>query len=220
MEEDTIEKFKIQHFENYKRAINELVINNTNILVDDDILSLIKKPPLDSMDIIKSKFLEVAKKNKVIINIEELENILLDYRNKVGNFQNIKDIRIEEIEQFIDNFKPIKEFDVFKITKKDLLKIDRKLKKQIKEKLIASLEDTIIKNVNFTFTDKTSSDTQKKMITEIIKFLKGNYLKQLLESIDFKILVKDTTLINGIKEQGERYLFTKENSYIFKNLED
>lgn len=220
MEEDTIEKFKIQHFENYKRAINELVINNTNILVDDDILSLIKKPPLDSMDTIKSKFLEVAKKNKVIINIEELENILLKYRNKVGNFQNIKDIRIEEIKQLIDNFKPIKEFDVFKITKKDLLKIDRKLKKQIKEKLIASLEETIIKNVNFTFTDKTPADVQKKIVTEIIKYLKGSYLKQLLESIDFKILVKDTTLINGIKEHGERYLFTKENSYIFRNLED
>ena len=29
-----------------------------------------------------------------------------------------------------------------------------------------------------------------------------------------KILVKDTTLINGVKEQGERYIFTKTNSRI------
>ena len=42
------------------------------------------------------------------------------------------------------------------------------------------------------------------------------YPKQILENIELKILVKDTTLINGIKEQGERYLFTNNNSYIFK----
>ena len=35
------------------------------------------------------------------------------------------------------------------------------------------------------------------------------------ENIDIKILVKDTTLINGVKEQSERYLFTLENSRLF-----
>ena len=45
---------------------------------------------------------------------------------------------------------------------------------------------------------------------------KLNYVKQVLESIDFKIIVKDTTLINGVREQGERFLFTKMNSYLLK----
>ena len=36
------------------------------------------------------------------------------------------------------------------------------------------------------------------------------------DNIDFKMLVKDTTLVNGTKEHGERYLFTLNNSRIFK----
>lgn len=50
----------------------------------------------------------------------------------------------------------------------------------------------------------------------MIKFVSSTFLKQLLESIDFKVIVKDTTLINGVREQGERYLFTKMNSYLLK----
>ena len=59
------EKIKLQHIESYKKAIIETIKNNTNSLIDDDIMSLIKKPPLDSMDQIKSKFLDLAKKNNV-----------------------------------------------------------------------------------------------------------------------------------------------------------
>ena len=66
--EDTLKKFKEQHLENYKSAILEIITNNTNVLVDEDIMSLVKKPPLDSMDVIKSKFLDVAKKNKVVLD--------------------------------------------------------------------------------------------------------------------------------------------------------
>jgi hypothetical protein len=33
--------------------------------------------------------------------------------------------------------------------------------------------------------------------------------------VDIKILVKDTTLINGVKEQSERYIFTLENSRLY-----
>ena len=49
------------------------------------------------------------------------------------------------------------------------------------------------------------------------KYLKKNYLSQLLENIDIKILVKDTTLINSTKEQSERYLFTLNNSRLLKD---
>ena len=53
---ETIEELKLNHFKNYRNALIENVRNNTNVLVDDDIMSLLKKPPLDSMDLIKSKF--------------------------------------------------------------------------------------------------------------------------------------------------------------------
>ena len=41
----------------------------------------------------------------------------------------------------------------------------------------------------------------------------------MLENIDIKILVKDTTLINGAKEQAERYLFTLNNSRLLNDLD-
>ena len=45
--------------------------------------------------------------------------------------------------------------------------------------------------------------------------MNSNYLKQLNDNISIKILVKDQTLMSGVLEQGERYLFTKANSHIF-----
>ena len=71
-----VENFKKQHFENYKRAIEENIKKNTSTLVDEDIMSLLKKPPLETMDLIKSKFLDVAKKNKKVLNTENLDKIL------------------------------------------------------------------------------------------------------------------------------------------------
>ena len=43
---DTLDEFKKQHVENYKKAVIELIKNNTKVLFDDDINSIIKKPPL------------------------------------------------------------------------------------------------------------------------------------------------------------------------------
>ena len=61
-------------------------------------------------------------------------------------------------------------------------------------------------------------DIKKKIVTEVTKFVNGSYQKQLLENVDFKVLVKDTILMNGTKEQNERYLFTLNNSRIFSDL--
>ena len=65
---------------------------------------------------------------------------------------------------------------------------------------------------------KDSEDREKtEKISELfLKYMKTTYQKQLLDSIDIKQMVKDRTLINGINEQKERYLFTKTNSHIFK----
>ena len=40
-----------------------------------------------------------------------------------------------------------------------------------------------------------------------------------MESVDIKILVKDTTLMNGTKEQGERYLFTLDHSRLLNEID-
>ena len=79
----TVEEFKKQHIENYKKAVYELLKNNSTVLVDEDIMLLLKKPPLDSMDVIKSKFLDLAKKQKIILDDIKLNKIIDDYRKDV-----------------------------------------------------------------------------------------------------------------------------------------
>ena len=78
MNQETIEDFKQKHFENYKNAVLETLKNNTISLFDDDVLFLLKKPPLDSMDVIKSKFLDLAKKQKIILDDIKLNKIIDD----------------------------------------------------------------------------------------------------------------------------------------------
>ena len=73
----------------------------------------------------------------------------------------------------------------------------------------------IVNNVDLIFTKSVDEVSKNKFTLELEKFLKKGYLKQIIENVDFKVLVKDTILINSIKEQGERYLFTMQNSRIF-----
>ena len=157
--DDTLKNLKEQHFNNYKKAILEIVKNNSNVLVDEDIMSLFRKPPLDSMDLIKSKCLDLAKKNKLVIDVTSLDNMLDKYRTNLFELCDcIKKTRILELENVINKF-----------------------------------------------------------YEELKKYLNNSYQKQLLENVDFKILVKDTILTNNIKEQGERHIFTLNNSRIFKS---
>ncbi len=214
---DTLDEFKKQHRENYKNAIIELIKNNTNVLFDEDIKTLVAKPPLDSMDVIKVKFLELAKKNDIILDTLDLTRLIDNYRNNLLKWiPTLKDERIDPLVNIISNYKLENDNDLIKLNKKDFVDINRKLKKKLKEKIIDEIDKKIVNSVNSIFTKNVSADIKDKFVPEMKKFLTGKYLKQLLESIDFKVLVKDTTLINLIKEQGERYIFTRKNSYIFK----
>ena len=84
----------------------------------------------------------------------------------------------------------------------------------MKEDLTSVIDKKIVKFVNQLFTSDVDEKIKDDMSSEMIKYVQSNYIKQLLESVDFKIIVKDTTLINGVREQGERFLFTKMNSYL------
>lgn len=215
MEKQTMEELKDKHLENYKLAVYEILKSNTKGLFEEDILSLLKKPPLDSMDIIKCKFLNVAKKYKTLIVTEELDRCLILYRqDAIKIIYELEKERINFFEDKIMLFKPNKEIDVIKFNKKDFNTLNRKIKNQLKKSLLDIVDKNIVKNVNKLFTENSASDGEQSFSREMVKFLKTTYIKQLLESVDFKIIVKDTTLINRVKEQGERYLFTKKNSYL------
>ena len=214
---DTLEEFKKQHLDNYKQAIMEIIRNNTDVLVNEDIMSLLRKPPLDSMDAIKSKYLDLAKKNKIVLDTVKLDELLEEYRKDVVKCcDKVKEIRISALEKIVNNVEFIKDTDIIKFNKKDFSEINKNIKKVFKDFLQDSVEKKIINCVDSVFFDEIDDLSKKKICDEVVKFIKGTYQKQLLESIDFKILVKDTTLINGIKEQGERHLFTLANSRIFK----
>ena len=125
---DTLEEFKKQHVENYKKAIIEIVNNNTEVLVNEDIMSLIRKPPLDSMDSIKSKFLDLAKKNKIILNTSKLDEMIDAYRNDIAKCcDKVKKIRVNALEDIVKNVSFNKANDVIKFNKKDFNEINKQI---------------------------------------------------------------------------------------------
>lgn len=217
MHNNSKKDIKDQHIVNYKNTIIEVIKNNTNSLVDDDIMSLIRKPPLDSMDLIQSKFLSMAKKNKIVLKSDELSKILNNYRHEIiGLSDNLKKIRVDELVKKVNSSK-LKDNEILKINKKDFTEINKEIKKLIKGKVNDTIQKEILDKVELLFSKDINSDIKDKIKKEITKYLKKQYLSQLIENIDIKILVKDTTLINSTKEQSERYLFTLNNSRLLKD---
>ena len=78
-----------------------------------------------------------------------------------------------------------------------------------------NVDTQVISKIKSIFNSVDDELLLKKISDDISKVVNGSYQRQLLESVDIKILVKDTTLINGVKEQSERYLFTLENSRLY-----
>lgn len=205
-----VEEFKKQHLDTYKNATKDIISNNTKSLVEGDIMSLVKKPPLDSMDVIKSKLIGLAKKEKIVLNSTELDNLLDKYRKELSKkVLNLIEIRNNPLIEKIDSFSPSRETEIIKIAKKDLDNINKNLKKEIKEIIKDSNEKVLFTKLDSLYSDDLAISNDFK------KFMNSNYIKQLSDSISIKILVKDQTLMSGVMEQGERYLFTKENSHIF-----
>ena len=209
--EDT-KKLKQQHFDSYKKSVIDLITNNSNLLLKEDIASLIKKPPLNSMDRIKNKLVSVAKKNELVVDSEKLELYLEKYREdilkKLDVF--IKN-RVDYYSKVVNKYKVN---DTIKVLKKDINSFDRKIKKDIKDTIVNSLNKNITNNIS-----KIIKDLDDKEIKSINKYLNSIYIKDLLENIDIKILVKDATMINSIKEATDTYLFTLSNSRLFNDLD-
>lgn len=207
-----LDEIKRQSFNNYILAVSEIIRNNTISLIEDDIMSLIKKPPLDSMDVIKNKFLSVAKKKDIVLNTEIVDELLLEYRTAICNdILFIQDFRVNNLIQDIESFSPKKEYDIIRITKKQLSVINKKINSHLKKVVSEDISKYLIENISVLFFDESCF---QDIYEELSKYFRVTYQKQFMENINLKILVKDTTLINGVKEQGERYIFTKMNSRI------
>ena len=213
---DTLENFKKQHLSNYKNAVIDLVKNKTDALIDNDIISLIKSPPLDSMDVIKSKLLSLAKKEKVILDSSKMNFILNNFRDLViTDFQGLKKIRNNYLVKKIEEFEPVRETEIIKIMKKDLDSINKEIKKTVKMSLNNNINNKLLIEIADIYDDQIDEKVKESIMKLFSKYMKTTYIKQLNENISIKILVKDRTLLSLVAEQGERYLFTKANSHIF-----
>lgn len=214
-------KLKQQHFESYKQAILENINNNTIALVDDDIVSLIGTPPLDSMDFIKNKFLELAKKNNVVLNTEKLSKILFEYRKSLLSCcDKIKMKRLNFLRAKVNKYQFSLENEIITFYKKDFIVLNKEIRKILKEQLLFSFEKYILEKNTYVFDSDVSDNISEKIFLDIAKYMRGPFQKQLLENFDIKVLVKDTTLINIVKEQSERYLFTLNNSRLLNEFDD
>ena len=60
-----------------------------------------------------------------------------------------------------------------------------------------------------------NSDGEDKLKKDATKYFKITYPRNLMETIDMKVIVKNTILINGVNEQTEHFIFAKENSHLF-----
>ncbi len=217
MENKALEQMKKQHVNNYKNAILDIISNNTSALIGD-IRILIKKPPLETMDLIKVKFLSLAKKNKVILNTDKLDKKIDGFRNNLLKIcVEIEELRVKRLTEIVKREK-ITDKEVIKLNKKDFIDINREIKKIFKSEFDESV-DSLLNKLECIFSEDLDVKIKNLIINEITKYIKNNYLKQLLENFDIKILVKDTTLINSIKEQNERYKFTLNNSRILNDLD-
>ena len=202
-----------QHKKIYVGASKELILNNTKSLFEDDILPFFMMPPLETMDVIKQRFLSIAKGYQLILDTAKLDECLQQYRNCLKqDILNIHctrdDLLIKKIESF--DYENIPQ--LLKELKKELLKLDKSIKKEIKQVLKEKNQEFLLNHISDLVT--TESDILP-FTKEITRFLQNIYIKQILESIDMKILVKDTTLLNGMKEQLDRFIFTTENSHLF-----
>ena len=211
---NSVEEIKKQHFTNYRNAIIEIINNNTDVLFDEDIKSLFKIPPLESMDLIKTKIISLAKKENTIINTENVNKELDNYRKDIYKLlDKFKKLRKETLINVVDKSILNSSNDIIKINKKDFIELDKEQKKELKNCMEKSFSKNILKNVTSLFTK--DKDSLLDLADQLEKYFNKIYLKQIIDNYDFKILVKDTILINGVKEQGERYNFTLENSRLF-----
>ena len=212
---DDLDYLKKQHIMNYKNTALQKILNNNNSLFDEDIMSLLKKPPLESMDLIKSKLISIIKKNNTIINTNYYNNIDKRYRDDLLELCNkIKLLRINYYNDFVNKYN-FNNNEIIKLLKKDTVVLNKEIRKEFKNGIIDIFKKNFDQNFDNIFNDDIDSGIKSEIHDKFINYFKKIYIKQLLENIDIKILVKDTILINSFREEGEKYLYTLNNSHLF-----
>ena len=94
-----------QHKEILMTAGVELATNNTNSLIEDDIIHGVIEVPLEAMDTVKQRVLNIAKHNNLILNSDKFNEVLTSYKEELKKeFRNIFKKRIKLIEDNYSKF--------------------------------------------------------------------------------------------------------------------
>ena len=102
-----VEDLERQHLETYKNAILELIRNNTEILITEDIISLLRQPPLDSMDSVKTRLFNLSKRFGIVLDKEVVDGLLNAYRVQlIEKFSNIGEDRVHRLSKLVEDFFP------------------------------------------------------------------------------------------------------------------
>lgn len=200
-----------QHKEILLTAGVELATNNTNSLIEDDIINGVIEVPLEAMDTVKQRILNIAKHNNLILDSDKFNEVLTSYKDELKKeFRNIFKKRIDIIEDNYSRMNDDNPLELVKNLKKELVKFNKETKKEEKQILISLVKEKLVSNL-----DLIVKDSNANFKKETTKFLQSTYVKQMLETVDMKILIKDTILLNSLQEHLERFVFTKENSHLF-----
>ena len=148
-----------QHKEILMTAGVELATNNTNSLIEDDIINGVIEVPLEAMDTVKQRVLNIAKHNNLILNSDKFNEVLTSYKDDLKKeFRNIFKRRIDIIKDNYSKMDDDKPLELVKNLKKELVKFNKDAKKEekqvltslVKEKLVSNL-DLIVKDSNPNF---------------------------------------------------------------------
>ncbi len=200
-----------QHKEILLTAGVELATNNTNSLIEDDIINGVIEVPLEAMDTVKQRILNIAKHNNLILDSDKFNEVLTSYKDELKKeFRNIFKKRIDIIEDNYSRMNDDNPLELVNNLKKELVKFNKETKKEEKQILISLVKEKLVSNL-----DLIVKDSNANFKKETTKFLQSTYVKQMLETVDMKILIKDTILLNSLQEHLERFVFTKENSHLF-----
>ena len=93
-----------QHKQILMTAGLELATNNTNSLIEDDIINGVIEVPLEAMDTVKQRVLNIAKNNSLVLDSDKFNEVLISYKEDLKKeFRNIFKRRIDIIKDNYSN---------------------------------------------------------------------------------------------------------------------
>lgn len=211
-----IEKLQQQHLTNYKAALYDTIEDNTVKLIQEDLTSLFQ-PPLDSMNLLKMRFLNTAKEYGVVLEAERFNQILEQYYTDVlEQMKSGEELRTVPLQKIVDSFEDETEEDRITFSKDQVHFASLALLDYCIECLKNFIQLDLLDRIQeiLDITKNLSLDQKEGFQTKIIQYLNHTYPDQMRDAISSKIDLKDCTLINRMEEHTERYLFTKKKSHL------